>query len=216
VYLARGSQLAPRSSSAVGLVPPTRFSDAAYDPSTRASSNRVGTSLSDYRVGAAIAVPEMNRARGFYAGKLGSTAAGDHADGRRTYQCGERTTLHVFAPARARASGRWPVVTAFCRPSARLLERPHTIELSTPRAGVVSRSSLTRLRNQRQDWSSGPWGSQPRIGPEPNRVPKQGSARGLRKEENRAGMRDCGWRDPDSNRGHHDFQSWVEISLTAA
>jgi site-specific recombinase XerD len=24
------------------------------------------------------------------------------------------------------------------------------------------------------------------------------------------------WRDPDSNRGHHDFQSWMAISLTAA
>jgi hypothetical protein len=22
------------------------------------------------------------------------------------------------------------------------------------------------------------------------------------------------WRDPDSNRGHHDFQSWTEITLT--
>ena len=32
-------------------------------------------------------------------------------------------------------------------------------------------------------------------------------------------MRDSGrsgWRDPDSNRGHHDFQSWSRISLTAA
>ena len=29
-------------------------------------------------------------------------------------------------------------------------------------------------------------------------------------------MRDCGWRDPDSNRGHHDFQSWSRISLTGA
>ena len=27
----------------------------------------------------------------------------------------------------------------------------------------------------------------------------------------------CGrWRDPDSNRGHHDFQSWAEIPLTGA
>jgi hypothetical protein len=23
------------------------------------------------------------------------------------------------------------------------------------------------------------------------------------------------WRDPDSNRGHHDFQSWTETSLIA-
>jgi len=22
------------------------------------------------------------------------------------------------------------------------------------------------------------------------------------------------WRDPDSNRGHHDFQSWTAIALT--
>jgi hypothetical protein len=26
----------------------------------------------------------------------------------------------------------------------------------------------------------------------------------------------CRWRDPDSNRGHHDFQSWTRVSLTAA
>ena len=30
-----------------------------------------------------------------------------------------------------------------------------------------------------------------------------------------AGFRRLRWRDPDSNRGHHDFQSWVGISLTA-
>jgi hypothetical protein len=34
-----------------------------------------------------------------------------------------------------------------------------------------------------------------------------------RKRGNRTGMRDCVWRDPDSNRGHHDFQSpWIAMS----
>ena len=35
--------------------------------------------------------------------------------------------------------------------------------------------------------------------------------------ENTVAMRNFGrsrWRDPDSNRGHHDFQSWTEIALT--
>ena len=63
-------------------------------------------SLSDYRVGAAIAVSDMNRAREFYEGKLGFTAAGDDPDGGRTYECAEQTTLHVFpSAAGAGASG---------------------------------------------------------------------------------------------------------------
>jgi catechol 2,3-dioxygenase-like lactoylglutathione lyase family enzyme len=63
-------------------------------------------SLSDYRVGAAIAVSDMDRARDFYEGKLEFAAAGDDPDGGRTYECGEQTTLHVFpSPASAGASG---------------------------------------------------------------------------------------------------------------
>jgi catechol 2,3-dioxygenase-like lactoylglutathione lyase family enzyme len=62
--------------------------------------------LSNYRVGAAIAVSDMNRAREFYEGKLGFTAAGDDADGGRTYECGEGTAVHVFpSPGSVGASG---------------------------------------------------------------------------------------------------------------
>jgi len=63
-------------------------------------------SLSNYRVGAAIAVSDMNRARDFYESRLEFAAAGDDPDGGRTYECGEHTTLHVFpSPAGAGASG---------------------------------------------------------------------------------------------------------------
>ena len=63
-------------------------------------------SLSNSRVGAAIAVSDMNRARDFYEGRLKFAAAGDDPDGGRTYECGEQTTLHVFpSPAGAGASG---------------------------------------------------------------------------------------------------------------
>jgi catechol 2,3-dioxygenase-like lactoylglutathione lyase family enzyme len=63
-------------------------------------------SLSNYRVGAAVAVSDMNRARAFYEGKLGFAAAGDDPDGGRTYECAEQTTLHIFpSPAGAEASG---------------------------------------------------------------------------------------------------------------
>jgi catechol 2,3-dioxygenase-like lactoylglutathione lyase family enzyme len=62
-------------------------------------------SLSDYRVGAAVAVSDMSRARQFYEGKLGFTAASDDADGGRTYECGEGTTLHIFPSAGAGGSG---------------------------------------------------------------------------------------------------------------
>jgi catechol 2,3-dioxygenase-like lactoylglutathione lyase family enzyme len=61
--------------------------------------------LGSYRVGAAVAVSDMSRAREFYEGKLGFTAAGDDPDGGRTYECGEQTTLHVFPSGVRAASG---------------------------------------------------------------------------------------------------------------
>lgn len=61
--------------------------------------------LSDYRVGAAIAVSDMDRAKEFYEGKLGFTAAGDDPDGGRTYACGGETTFHIFPSASAGGSG---------------------------------------------------------------------------------------------------------------
>ena len=53
-------------------------------------------SLRNYRVGAVVAVSDMELARDFYEKKLGLTAPGDDPDGGRTYQCGGQTTLHVF------------------------------------------------------------------------------------------------------------------------
>jgi hypothetical protein len=50
----------------------------------------------------------------------------------------------------------------------------------------------------------------------PNRVPVDRLADTVREAVNPVTMRVCEWRDPDSNRGHHDFQSWSRISLTAA
>jgi catechol 2,3-dioxygenase-like lactoylglutathione lyase family enzyme len=62
-------------------------------------------SLSDYRVDAAVAVSDIERARDFYEGKLGLSAAGEDPDGGRTYACGAGTHLHVFPSPNARASG---------------------------------------------------------------------------------------------------------------
>lgn len=62
--------------------------------------------LSDSKVGAAIAVTDIDRAVEFYEGKLGlrSTGGGD-PDGGRTYECGGGSTLHVFPSPHVRASG---------------------------------------------------------------------------------------------------------------
>lgn len=62
-------------------------------------------SLSNYRVGAAIAVTDMDRAREFYEGKLAFRAAGDDPDGGRTYECAEQTTVHVFPSPLANPAG---------------------------------------------------------------------------------------------------------------
>jgi catechol 2,3-dioxygenase-like lactoylglutathione lyase family enzyme len=61
--------------------------------------------LSEGRVGAAIAVVDMDRAIEFYEGKLGLRSEDQDADGGRTYQCGSGTTLHVFPSPLARPSG---------------------------------------------------------------------------------------------------------------
>jgi catechol 2,3-dioxygenase-like lactoylglutathione lyase family enzyme len=63
-------------------------------------------SLSSYRVGAVVAVSDMSRACEFYEGKLGLRPSADEPDGGRTYQCGEKTAIHVFpSPGDAGASG---------------------------------------------------------------------------------------------------------------
>jgi catechol 2,3-dioxygenase-like lactoylglutathione lyase family enzyme len=66
------------------------------ETATRFQAKESGMSLGNYRVGAVIAVSDMNRAKEFYEGKLGCTAASDDPDGGRTYKCAEQTTLHVF------------------------------------------------------------------------------------------------------------------------
>jgi catechol 2,3-dioxygenase-like lactoylglutathione lyase family enzyme len=52
--------------------------------------------LSEARVGAAIAVSDMERAKDFYEGKLGLAGGEDTGDGGHTYPCGEGTELHIF------------------------------------------------------------------------------------------------------------------------
>ena len=62
--------------------------------------------LNDGRVGAAIAVSNIDRAVEFYEGKLGlRSTGGENPDGGRTYECGGGTTLHIFPSPLARASG---------------------------------------------------------------------------------------------------------------
>ena len=62
--------------------------------------------LNDGRVGAAIAVSNIDQAVEFYEGKLGlRSTGGEEPDGGRTYECGGGTTLHVFPSPAARASG---------------------------------------------------------------------------------------------------------------
>ncbi len=62
--------------------------------------------LSDGKVGAAIAVSNIDQAVDFYESKLGlRSIGGDEPDGGRTYECGGGTTLHIFPSPMARASG---------------------------------------------------------------------------------------------------------------
>ena len=51
--------------------------------------------LSEYKVIAGLAVPDMDRARGFYEGALGLRVGIDSGD-NVGYRCGEGTVLHVY------------------------------------------------------------------------------------------------------------------------
>lgn len=63
-------------------------------------------SLSNSRVGATIAVSDMERAREFYEEKLGLSGGKDQGDGGHTYPCGSGSELHVYpSPGNAGKSG---------------------------------------------------------------------------------------------------------------
>ena len=53
------------------------------------------TSLSDFKVGAGLAVSDMDRARAFYEGALGLRVGIDSGD-NVAYACGEGTMFHVY------------------------------------------------------------------------------------------------------------------------
>ena len=58
-------------------------------------------SLSRYKVGAGLAVSDMDRARKFYEGKLGLSANIDSGDNVQ-YRCAEGSVMHVYlSPAHA-------------------------------------------------------------------------------------------------------------------
>jgi catechol 2,3-dioxygenase-like lactoylglutathione lyase family enzyme len=57
--------------------------------------------LSSAKVGAAIAVSDMQRAREYYEGRLGLAGGEDTGDGGHTYPCGGGTELHIFPSAGA-------------------------------------------------------------------------------------------------------------------
>jgi catechol 2,3-dioxygenase-like lactoylglutathione lyase family enzyme len=75
------------------------------DAGERSETEEKTMGLNDARVGAAIAVTDMDRAIEFYEGKLGLRSNGDDPDGGRTYECAEGTSVHVFPSQHARASG---------------------------------------------------------------------------------------------------------------
>jgi catechol 2,3-dioxygenase-like lactoylglutathione lyase family enzyme len=52
--------------------------------------------LSDAKVGPAIAVSDLQRAKDFYEGKLGLSGGRETEDAGHTYPCGEGTELHIF------------------------------------------------------------------------------------------------------------------------
>jgi catechol 2,3-dioxygenase-like lactoylglutathione lyase family enzyme len=62
--------------------------------------------LSEARCEPAIAVSDMEAAKGFYEGKLGLSGGEDQPDGGHTYPCGDGTKIHIYpSPGNAGTSG---------------------------------------------------------------------------------------------------------------
>jgi catechol 2,3-dioxygenase-like lactoylglutathione lyase family enzyme len=61
----------------------------------KTESEEVRMGLSRYKVAAAVAVSDMDRAREFYEGKLGLSVGIDSGDNVQ-YRCAEGTVMHVF------------------------------------------------------------------------------------------------------------------------
>jgi catechol 2,3-dioxygenase-like lactoylglutathione lyase family enzyme len=53
-------------------------------------------SLNSSKVGPAIAVSDMAKAKEFYEGKLGLSNGQEQSDGGTTYPCGEGSEIHVY------------------------------------------------------------------------------------------------------------------------
>jgi catechol 2,3-dioxygenase-like lactoylglutathione lyase family enzyme len=62
--------------------------------------------LSDYKVGSAVPVSDMGKAKEFYEGKLGLSGGEEQGDGGITYPCADGTTIHPYpSPDNAGKSG---------------------------------------------------------------------------------------------------------------
>jgi catechol 2,3-dioxygenase-like lactoylglutathione lyase family enzyme len=62
--------------------------------------------LSDYKVGAAVPVTDMAKAKEFYEGKLGLSGGREVGDGGITYPCGNGSEIHPYpSPDNAGKSG---------------------------------------------------------------------------------------------------------------
>jgi catechol 2,3-dioxygenase-like lactoylglutathione lyase family enzyme len=63
-------------------------------------------SLSEYKVGAAVPVSDVGKAREFYEGVLGLSGGREIGDGGITYPCGDGTEIHPYpSPDNAGKSG---------------------------------------------------------------------------------------------------------------
>lgn len=60
--------------------------------------------LSEFPIGAVVAVSDMASATRFYEDTLGLAPGQDDGDGGRTYSCGGGTTLHIFPSQSVAAS----------------------------------------------------------------------------------------------------------------
>ena len=62
--------------------------------------------LGDYKVGCAVPVSDMEKAKEFYEGKLGLSGGEELGDGGITYPCGDGTQIHPYpSPDNAGKSG---------------------------------------------------------------------------------------------------------------
>jgi len=126
---------------------------------------------------------------------------------------------HPVAPAAERHPASPPSVTPACLPvtTERVAQHPPATTNPATAARAATAPAPTRPPTTPINASARPTSARDRRRNDPpsDRTAARAAIRPKREHQQRSNVKTSGWRDPDSNRGHHDFQTDARGARTA-